>query len=95
MMRRANTNLDAAADAPSAPDPLVNLIVDRRSWALVLADAGLAPTSTFSGDPIDPFTGLPIRTTGDLIAMSPPLILSKAQIDVLVETLGAVLAKLD
>jgi len=67
MMRRANANLDTDADAPSAPDPLVNLIVDRRWWAMILADAGLAPTSTFSGDPIDPFTGLPIHTTGDLL----------------------------
>jgi len=68
MMRRANASLDTTAGAPSAPDPLVNLIVDRRTWAMVLADAGLAPTSTFSGDPIDPFTGLSVHTTGDLLA---------------------------
>jgi beta-alanine--pyruvate transaminase len=29
-----------------------------------------------------------IRTTGDIIALSPPLIVSKAQIDELVGTLG-------
>jgi len=32
--------------------------------------------------------GLLIRTTGDIIALSPPLIISKAQIDELVGTLG-------
>jgi beta-alanine--pyruvate transaminase len=35
-----------------------------------------------------------IRTTGDIIAMSPPLIISEAQIDELVGTLRAVLTKL-
>jgi beta-alanine--pyruvate transaminase len=32
--------------------------------------------------------GLLIRTTGDIIALSPPLIISKQQIDELVGTLG-------
>ena len=35
--------------------------------------------------------GVLIRTTGDIIALSPPLIISKQQIDELVGTLGAVL----
>jgi beta-alanine--pyruvate transaminase len=35
--------------------------------------------------------GVLIRTTGDIIALSPPLIISKAQIDELVGTIGAVL----
>ena len=38
--------------------------------------------------------GILIRTTGDIIAMSPPLIVSKAQIDELIGTLGGVLKKL-
>jgi beta-alanine--pyruvate transaminase len=36
-----------------------------------------------------------IRTTGDIIAMSPPLMISREQIDTLVGTLADVLAKLD
>ncbi len=40
-------------------------------------------------------SGLMIRTTGDIIAMSPPLIIEKAQIDELVEKLADVLKKLD
>lgn len=36
-----------------------------------------------------------IRTTGDIIAMSPPLMISKAQIDELIGTLADVLKKLD
>ena len=38
--------------------------------------------------------GLLIRTTGDIIALSPPLIISEAQIDELVTTLRGVLQKL-
>ncbi|AXS41732.1 aspartate aminotransferase family protein [Breoghania sp. L-A4] len=39
--------------------------------------------------------GLLIRTTGDIIALSPPLIISKAQIDELIVTLGKVLKAID
>lgn len=39
--------------------------------------------------------GILIRTTGDIIAMSPPLIISKAEIDQLIGTLGDVLKSLD
>ena len=67
MMRRANAHLDTDTNAPAAPNPLVNLLCDQRTFALVLADAGLAPTTTLSGNPIDPFTGLPAHTTGDLL----------------------------
>jgi hypothetical protein len=67
MLRRAHAHLDADADAPAAPNPLVNLVVDHRTMGLVLADAGLAPTTSLSGHPIEPFTGLPAHTTGDLL----------------------------
>ncbi|GLK81121.1 aspartate aminotransferase family protein [Methylopila turkensis] len=39
--------------------------------------------------------GIMIRTTGDIIAMSPPLIISEAQIDELVGTLADVLREID
>ena len=39
--------------------------------------------------------GILIRTTGDIIAMSPPLIISKAEIDQLIGTLGDVLRGLE
>ncbi len=39
--------------------------------------------------------GVLIRTTGDIIALSPPLIISKAEIDRLVGTLGEVLEEID
>jgi beta-alanine--pyruvate transaminase len=38
--------------------------------------------------------GILIRTTGDIIAMSPPLMITRAQIDTLVGTLGDVLKSL-
>jgi beta-alanine--pyruvate transaminase len=39
--------------------------------------------------------GLLIRVTGDIIALSPPLILEKSHIDRMVETIRAVLSKVD
>jgi beta-alanine--pyruvate transaminase len=39
--------------------------------------------------------GLLVRSTGDNLALSPPLIISEAEIGQLVETLGAVLRGLD
>jgi beta-alanine--pyruvate transaminase len=39
--------------------------------------------------------GILIRTTGDIIAMSPPLIISKAQIDELIGKLGSILKTLE
>ena len=39
--------------------------------------------------------GILIRTTGDIIAMSPPLIITKAQIDELIGKLGAILKTLE
>ncbi len=39
--------------------------------------------------------GILIRTTGDIIAMSPPLIINKAQIDELIGTLADVLKEID
>jgi beta-alanine--pyruvate transaminase len=36
-----------------------------------------------------------IRTTGDIIALSPPLIISTEQIDELVDCLGEVLREID
>lgn len=39
--------------------------------------------------------GILIRTTGDIIAMSPPLIISKAEIDRLIGTLKDVLDTLE
>ncbi len=39
--------------------------------------------------------GILIRTTGDIIAMSPPLIISKSEIDQLIGTLGDVLKALE
>lgn len=38
--------------------------------------------------------GILIRTTGDIIALSPPLIIKKSQIDHLINTLGEILQKL-
>ena len=38
--------------------------------------------------------GVLIRTTGDIIALSPPLIIEKSQIDELVGTIGGVLREM-
>jgi beta-alanine--pyruvate transaminase len=39
--------------------------------------------------------GVMIRTTGDIIALSPPLIIEKAQIDELFDTLRGVLTTIE
>ena len=39
--------------------------------------------------------GLLIRTTGDIIALSPPLIISKDQIDQIIDTLRTVLNQVE
>src|SRR5690606_21028828 len=39
--------------------------------------------------------GILIRTTGDIIAMSPPLIVEKSHIDTLIETLRGILKSLE
>ena len=39
--------------------------------------------------------GILIRTTGDIIAMSPPLIVEKSHIDQLIGTLGTILKDLE
>ena len=39
--------------------------------------------------------GLLIRTTGDIIALSPPLIIQKSEIDQIFETVSGVLKDLD
>jgi beta-alanine--pyruvate transaminase len=39
--------------------------------------------------------GLMIRTTGDIIALSPPLIITKGQIDKLFDVLGDVLKRIE
>jgi hypothetical protein len=75
LMRRANASLDSVAGAPSAPDQVVNVVTDARTWGLILADAGLAPTGNLAGDAIDPFTGLPADASHDLLhdLMSDPV----------------------
>ena len=40
-------------------------------------------------------TGILIRTTGDIIALSPPLIVEKSHIDTLIGTLGDILKTLE
>jgi hypothetical protein len=65
VMRRANAQLDTVAGAPDASGTVVNVVTDARTWGLILADTGLAPTENLAGEPIDPFTGLPAG--GDLL----------------------------
>jgi hypothetical protein len=50
-------------------DPLVNVVIDARTWARMLATSGLAPTTSLDGQPIDPFTGLPrpVDLLGELV----------------------------
>jgi len=57
IMRGALANHQAGRAAPSV-EPIVNILADHRTWAAILAEAGLAPDSNLAGEHIDPFTGL-------------------------------------
>lgn len=65
IMRGALANHRAGRPAPAA-EPVVNILTDHRTWAEVLAAAGLAPDATLAGEAVDPFTGL--ASPGDLLA---------------------------
>ncbi len=65
IMRGALANHQAGRGAP-ATEPLVNILMDHRTWAWLLADTGLAPDVTLAGEQVDPFTGL--ASPGDLLA---------------------------
>ena len=91
----------AAELAPYWEDALHSLrdlphVIDIRNIGLV----GAVELAPIPGEPtrrafqafLDAYDkGLLIRTTGDIIALSPPLIIEKAQIDQIVETLSGVL----
>ncbi|MGB7880413.1 MAG: HNH endonuclease signature motif containing protein, partial [Ilumatobacteraceae bacterium] len=67
LMRRANAHLDTVDGAPDASGTVVDVVTDARTFGLILADAGLAPTENLTGAPIDPFTGLPAGAERDLL----------------------------
>ena len=75
-------------------------VIDIRNYGLVGA-IELAPMAGSPGKRaftayLDAFaSGLLIRTTGDVIALSPPLIISEDEIGRLAETLTAVLRRLN
>jgi len=95
----------AAALAPYWEDALHSLkgtrhVIDIRNMGLI----GAVELEPIAGEPTKrAFTaflkayekGILIRTTGDIIAMSPPLIIEKPQIDRLIGTLREVLEALD
>ncbi len=57
--RAANAHLDAGDTiAPNAP--LVSILIDQQTWSWTLAHSGLGAATSFDGESIDPFTGLPV-----------------------------------
>jgi beta-alanine--pyruvate transaminase len=73
-------------------------VIDTRNCGLIgaieLEPIAGQPTKRAFSAFLDAYeSGLLIRTTGDIIALSPPLIVSKAQIDEIFGTLGAVLKR--
>ncbi len=95
----------AAALAPYWEDAVHSLrdcphVIDIRNEGLIagieLEGIAGAPTRRAFQAFLDCYEkGVLIRTTGDIIALSPPLIISEGQIDELVERLGEVLRRLD
>ncbi len=95
---------NAAALAPYWEDALHNLnglphVIDIRNMGLIgaieLEPIEGAPTKRAFNAFLEAYEkGLMIRTTGDIIALSPPLMINKAQIDELFGTLTDVLKRL-
>jgi len=95
----------AAELAPYWADALHSLkglphVIDLRSICLIGAIelepiAGLPTKRAFSAFLKAYDAGLLIRTTGDIIALSPPLIIEKSQIDFIFDTLKDILTSLD
>ena len=95
----------AAALAPYWEDALHSLrdhpfVIDIRNIGLV----GAVELEPIAGEPVkrtfDAFIkaferGLLTRTTGDIIALSPPLIAERSHVDEIVDTIGEVLKQLD
>jgi beta-alanine--pyruvate transaminase len=94
----------AAAIAPYWEDALHSLkdaphVIDIRNLGLIgaveLDPIAGEPTKRAFGAFLDAYEhGILIRTTGDIIAMSPPLIIERPQIDELIGKLGDVLKRL-
>jgi len=93
----------AAALAPCLEDAIHSLkgaahVIDIRNIGLVgaveLAPRPEAPGARGYDVFLDCFeNGLLVRQTGDIIALAPSLVVEKAEIDRMVETLGAALAR--
>ena len=97
LLTRAATLADAWADALHGLSDCPN-VIDVRSYGLVggveLAPRAGAPGARAYDVFVDCFnTGLLVRITGDIIALSPPLIVSEAQIGEIVEKLGTALRR--
>ena len=99
LLNRDQEIVDYWADAVHSLKGLPH-VIDLRNCGLI----GAIELEPIPGQPVkrafDAFLkafekGLLIRTTGDIIALSPPLIISKAEIDQLFDTLRSVLKSLD
>jgi hypothetical protein len=56
-----------AGDVGTAAEPLVNIVIDAATWGRMLLSAGLTTATDLDGRPIDPFTGLAVDHTNDLL----------------------------
>lgn len=67
IFRTASTAADnGVVGVPAAT--VVNIVADAATWGRLLVVAGLASSSDLDGNPIDPFTGLPVDNLDDLLA---------------------------
>ena len=99
LLTRAGELADYWADAVHSLRGLPH-VIDTRNLGLIgaielEAIAGAPTKRAFSAFLKAYEDGILIRTTGDIIALSPPLIVSKSEIDLLFGKLGAILKTLD
>lgn len=57
-----------AGDIGTVAEPLVNIAVDAATWGRILIAAGLSTDTDLGGRPVDPFTGLAVDESDDLLS---------------------------
>ncbi len=64
---RAATAARAAGITGAPPKLVVNIVIDAHTWGRLLVAAGLAANNDLDGNPLDPFTGLPVSDLDQLL----------------------------
>ncbi len=57
----------SVGEVGSVAEPLVNIAIDAHTWGQTLVASGLSSATDLEGRPVDPFTGLAVEESSDLL----------------------------